>query len=83
MNHAVIFTAGKTHMLYINVPREEAERRFAEVRDNRLPIEVELEKDLKVQVDEFDFKDEILLWGGVVEGINAMLAKYLSGDIRF
>lgn len=81
-NTAIIYTIGQTHRIYINLTPEEAERRWQLVRDGANEYELALEQKhgYKVQRNEFQFTDEIEIWGNVAQEFQEM-TDMLMGDM--
>ena len=62
---AIIYSVGQTHRIYIDVPAEEAARRWELARAgmNGYGLALEHKHGYKVQRNEFQFTDEIEIWG--------------------
>lgn len=84
---AIIYSVGQTHRIYIDVAPEEAARRWQLVRDGASEYELELERrhGYKVQRNEFQFTDEIEIWGNAGEEfrqITSMLMDDIASRLR-
>ena len=84
---AIIYSVGQTHRIYIDVAPEEAARRWQLVRDGANEYELELERrhGHKVQRSEFQFTDEIEIWGNAGEEfrqITSMLMDDIASRLR-
>lgn len=84
---AIIYSVGQTHRIYIDVAPEEAARRWQLVRDGANEYELELERRQghKVQRSEFQFTDEIEIWGNAGEEfrqITSMLMDDIASRLR-
>lgn len=84
-HRAIIYTVGQTHTLYIDLTPEEAQRRWDEKRENMTNGELMLERHRgnKVERREFEFTNEIEIWGNPGEDLQDIAQLFLSGLTTF
>lgn len=82
-NTAIIYSIGHTHRLYINVPENEADRRWQIVCDSMSSAELQLhaERGERVERSVVAFTDEIEIWSDAGRDMS-QIAQMLLGGLR-